>query len=168
MLALIHEHILPAASALLPGRLNTPESRALMLTIALQESKCIARRQTGGPARGFWQFEGGPMSGTAQVLTHPATRLMALDALSQLHYKHPRPDIDPTAYREFVYARLEDNDVLAAVMARLLLYADPKPLPAEVLGAEAGWLAYKRNWHPGQPHRETWDTYWSTGWALGR
>jgi hypothetical protein len=46
--------------------------------------------------------------------------------------------------------------VLAAGVARLLLYTNPAPLPP-VGNAEAAWLYYVNTWRPGKPHRKTWD-----------
>ena len=47
------------AMALLPARMDTPEADCMLLAIGLQESRFVHRRQIGGPARGFWQFEKG-------------------------------------------------------------------------------------------------------------
>ena len=47
------------ALALLPAAMNTPQARCMLLAIGLQESRFVHRRQIGGPARGFWQFERG-------------------------------------------------------------------------------------------------------------
>ena len=53
---------------------------------------------------------------------------------------------------------IADNDVLAAVAARLLLWTDPQPAPKS---AQEGWDCYARVWRPGKPHRETWDGYYA-------
>ncbi len=58
---------------------------------------------------------------------------------------------DPDA----IYAALEYDDVLAAGVARLLLWTDPKALPP-VGDADAGWALYLRTWRPGKPHPQTW------------
>ena len=50
---------------LLPPKFDTPEARVMMLAIGMQESRFLHRKQIGGPARGFFQFEegGGVQSG---------------------------------------------------------------------------------------------------------
>ncbi|WP_447751835.1 hypothetical protein [Pseudomonas nicosulfuronedens] len=49
-----------------------------------------------------------------------------------------------------MWAAIEHDDILAACMARLLLFTDPARLPA--LGDESGaWDMYLRVWHPGKP-----------------
>ncbi|HEY0201134.1 MAG TPA: hypothetical protein VGC24_05530, partial [Burkholderiaceae bacterium] len=47
-----------------------------------------------------------------------------------------------------VWDALDDDDLLAAGFARLLLYTDPAPLPA-VGDVEGAWAYYLRNWRPG-------------------
>ncbi|WP_203230088.1 hypothetical protein, partial [Azotobacter chroococcum] len=91
----------------------------MLLAIGLQESGLAHRRQIGGPARGLWQFEQG--GGVRGVLLHPMSRQHAL-AACEAH------NVKPSAAA--VYAALEHDDILAAAFARLLLWADPAPLPA--------------------------------------
>lgn len=155
MIALVERYILPAAYALLPPALNTPEATALLLAIGLQESRFEHRVQTGGPARGFWQFEEG--GGVQGVLTHPASRPHLQAALTALHYP---PDLTSGT----LYPLLAHNDVLAALCARLLLWTDPHPLPGLPAGPEPAWAAYVRNWRPGAPHRATWNPFHAEGW----
>jgi hypothetical protein len=48
--------------------------------------------------------------------------------------------------------------VLAAIFARLLLFSDPAPLPADMGEAYA---LYRRTWRPGKPQRpEQWSNEW--------
>lgn len=155
MIAIVERFILPAAYSLLPARMSSPEATALLLAIGLQESRFQHRRQVGGPARGFWQFERG--GGVAGVLAHPASRPHLDVALSSLRYG---TDLDSAG----LYALIEHNDVLAAVIARLLLWTDYRPLPAEAAGPDASWSAYVRNWRPGKPHRNTWDAFHAEAW----
>ncbi|MGE8617616.1 MAG: hypothetical protein ACN6O0_07325, partial [Achromobacter spanius] len=111
------------ALALLPARMDTAEARVMLLAIALQESRFVHRRQIGGPARGFWQFEKGSRAsrgGVWGVFLHAASR----DHLPAL-CKARSVACDPDA----IYAALEYDDVLAAGVARLLLWTDPKALP---------------------------------------
>ena len=143
----IRQEAIKPALALLPATMNrqTPHLAVLMLAIGLQESRFKHRRQISGPARGYWQFEQG--GGVRGVLTHNASRDAAV-ALCKAR------SVAPTT--EAVYAALEHDNVLAAGFARLLLWTDPRPLPA-VGDADAAWDYYIRNWRPGKPHRHTWD-----------
>ena len=52
--------------------------------------------------------------------------------------------------------------MLAAGIARLLLWTDPKPLPKrfEPRAEAQAWSYYERVWRPGKPHPETWDDCW--------
>lgn len=138
--------ILPALSLI--GVKNTQEALVEMLAIGLQESRFIYRRQIGGPARSFWQFEQG--GGVKGVLNHVATQAKARALCSAREV-----EATPAA----VYNRLEHDDVLGAGFARLLLLSDPRPLPA--LGkAEEAWAYYLRNWRPGKPHPQTWPGFY--------
>ncbi|MHC3750681.1 hypothetical protein ACYKDZ_17575 [Stutzerimonas stutzeri] len=145
----IRERAIAPALALLPARMSSREAEVQMLAIGLQESRFQHRRQIGGPARGFWQFEQG--GGVRGVLRHPASREHAL-AVCRVR--------NVIATEGAVYAALEHDDVLAAAFARLLLWTDPKALPA--LGDEqAAWDLYLRTWRPGKPHRHTWDALYA-------
>ena len=55
-----------------------------------------------------------------------------------------------------IWNAIETDDVLAAAAARLLLFTDPKRLPAPD-DADGAWNLYIRTWRPGRPHRKTWD-----------
>ena len=144
----LRDVILPAL-ARLPARMDSPEARVLLLAIGLQESRMTYRRQLGGPARGLWQFERGTpetRGGVTGVLLHPASA----------HYLRSICDaceLRPEA--QVIYEQLEHDDVLAAIVARLLLWTDPAPLPA-VNDADGAWDYYLRCWRPGKPHPETW------------
>ena len=135
--------ILPAYT-LLPSGMASERATQMLLAIGLQESRFRHRRQIGGPARGFWQFERG--GGVAGVLRFDGTLYTSRAVCSARGVK-------PTAAA--VHAALEHDDVLAAAFARLLLWTDPAPLPA--LGSEGdAWAYYIRNWRPGKPHLGTW------------
>lgn len=137
------------ALALLPTRMDTPAARVMLLAIGLQESRFVHRRQIGGPARGFWQFEKGTRAsrgGVWGVFLHAASK-GHLGALCKARSVACDPDA--------IYAALEYDDVLAAGVARLLLWTDPRALPA-VGHADAGWSLYLRTWRPGKPHPQTW------------
>jgi hypothetical protein len=152
------------ALKLLPCKMDTPEARVQLLAIGLQESRFAYRRQVitvtrknkqgiaesvsvaEGPAKSFWQGErgGGMVHG---VRTHPATKAMA-------NVLYEARQVKPTDTA--IWNAIENDDVLAAGLARLLIYTDPHPLPA--LGdAQRAWDYYLRTWRPGKPHRLTWD-----------
>lgn len=136
----------------LPERMGSREARLLLLAIGLQESLLTYRAQVGGPARGLWQFERGTpetRGGVCGVLMHPATRRYVVAACEMA-------DLSPT--ERAIYDRIETDDVLACVLARLLLWTDPQPLPADAAG---GWGLYLRTWRPGRPRPDSWLGNWS-------
>ena len=57
------------------------------------------------------------------------------------------------------------NDMLAAAMARLLLWTDPAPLP-QVGDIEGSWNYYARLWKPGLPHPDKWPALYGTAVGL--
>lgn len=153
MIAYQHAFILPAAFALLPPKMDSAPARAMLIAIGLQESRFAHRRQlTGGPARGFYQFE--LAGGVAGVLTHPRTKPLIKHVCGTLGYP---------AAATACYDALEHNDVLAACFARLLLYTLPDALPT-ALEPDLGWQQYLRAWRPGTPHHETWDDHFARAW----
>jgi hypothetical protein len=133
----------------LPNAMDTPDARVMIYAIGLQESLFKHRRQVinkggklvpEGPAKGYWQFERG--GGCRGVLERWSTRDLAR-TLCVAHGVHATP--------QALWDALEHNDVLAASIARLLLWTDPKPLPKrnEAGAEEAGWAYYLRTWRPG-------------------
>lgn len=142
--------------------MDSPAARAMLVAIALQESRIETRRQIGGPARGFWQFE--QAGGVRGVLTHPLTAQLAAEVCDERSVKPTSPA---------VYARLEKDDVLAAAFARLLLYPTKAALPLRG-EYERSWRYYIEAWRPGKPHRDgvlsdpndDWDDFYDTGWSL--
>lgn len=146
---ILNSVIVPSLAAM-PPSMDTPEARAMLLAIGLQESRFKERIQIingerNGPARGYWQFE--RMGGVHGVLNHDASKRLA----RQICTEHR---VDP-AERQ-VWIRLAQDDELACKFARLLLWTDHRPLPK--LGDAAGaWDYYLDNWRPGKPHRHTWD-----------
>lgn len=142
------------ALRLLPARMDTPEARAMIIAICLQESKLQHRLQIGGPARGYAQFE--RMGGVNGVLTHPTSRPHAINVCSAL---------DVLADTNKCYEAIAYNDVLAAVFARLLLWTSPLALPKRG-NAQDGWQMYLANWRPGKPHPATWDAYYAQAWTV--
>lgn len=142
--SVIAEIIAPTFADVLPSRFTSPEASVMLLAIGLQESRFEHRRQIGGPAMGFWQFERG--GGVAGVLSHPASSKYAR-AVCAIR--------DRAVHDADVYDGLDDDDLLACAFARLLLFTDPAPLP-RVGDWKAAWDYYLRNWRPGKPHPETW------------
>lgn len=137
--------IINPALSLLPPRMVSAQAVVLILGCMLQESNLAHRWQVvdlrhperKGPARGLAQFElGGAVKG---VCEHPATRghVAMLCALHDLPFN-----------ARAIWEALDDDDVLAACLARLLLYTDAMPLPA-VGAVDAAWSYYLRNWRPG-------------------
>jgi hypothetical protein len=144
--------------ALLGHRFDSLPARAMLWAIGRQEGRMVHRRQIGGPARGLWQFERG--GGCRGVLLHPASEAHAI-ALCVARR------VEPIAAA--VYPKLEHDDVLACGFARLLLFTDPKPLPAPIAANEqAAWDYYVRNWRPGRPHRDTWGDFWKEAVEISR
>lgn len=147
----------------LPARMASDEARVMLLAIGLQESRFVHRVQMPlrpgmppGPARGFWQFERG--GGVAGVLTHPASRDVAAAVIDKRGI--------PNESRA-VWTALAEDDVLAAIFARLLLFTDPAPLPA-IGRAEQAWACYNRNWRPGKPHPQTWPALYDSATEIVR
>lgn len=149
----VHKSVMPVALGLLPMRMDTPEARAQLLAIGLQESRFEHRVQLpNGPAHSFWQFE--KAGGVRGVIGHPSTRLVLLPVLHVLSY---------SAEEDECYAAIVHNDVLACVFARLLLWSVPGALPGPQQ-AEKAWQYYLQGWRPGKPHRETWDQLYQEAW----
>lgn len=151
---IIHKAINPAFE-LLPAKMDTDAARVMLLAIGLQESRFEYRFQkvhgdpyARGPAKGFWQFERG--GGVIGVCTHRHTK-----ELAEAVCKARGVPVDSP----LIHARLEFDDVLAAAFARLLLWADSKPLPGVDADHETAWDCYIRSWRPGKPHRHTWDAF---------
>lgn len=161
---LLKTAIIPALSLLDP-KLDTPEARAMLIAIALQETGLRARRQMleardhwweskPGKGHGFWQFErDGATRGV--MVRHAAASAIVLPVIDALLY--PR---DPYA----VHEALIHNDVLACVLARALLYSVPDALPGPN-DPEKGWVQYVSAWRPGKPHVEPWANNYRTAWA---
>lgn len=158
MIDLIQRQTLPAAFSLLPPEMASPASTAMLLAIGLQESRFLHRAQVGGPALGFWQFERG--GGTTGVLRHGQTQGHAREVLRALRY-------GDLADVGAIHSILQHNDVLAAAFARLLLWTLPASLPAQDAPGSA-WEQYLAAWRPGNPHRDTWDSFYDEAWTRTR
>lgn len=147
------------AMALLPVGMDSQRARVVLLSIGLQESRFEHRYQVvqgkpgaKGPARGFWQFELGTAAsrgGVWGVFLHDASNGLLKKIAVQRGVA-----LSPSN----IWQAIEADDVLAAGLARLLLWTDPAPLPA--VDDEAGaWQLYLRTWRPGA---------WERGNALQR
>ncbi len=150
----VQKDVVPVALGWLPAKMSSPEGVAMLLAIGLQESKFEHRKQVGGPAKGFWQFELG--GGVKGVLTHPVTQPLVLPVLKLLGYEQ-----DSRA----CYDAIQHNDVLACVFARLLLWTVPGRLPTS-RQPEKGWMQYNDGWRPGKPHPESWEKNFDLAWDL--
>lgn len=148
-----------ASLSLLPQRMDSVEAKAMLITTAMQESRWDERRQIGGPARGFWQFEEGTpetRGGVTGVLMHWASGPLIKSVLDRLDYDH-RPKTS--------YIAIEHNDVLAFAYARCLLWTFPLKLPGRE-HINAAWEQYLETWRPGKPHRATWDAFYKRAWEI--
>lgn len=135
--------IIVPALVTLPAAMDSPEARLMLLAIALQESGLRAREQQGGPARGLWQFE---RNGVLAVMHCLQTADIVFNWC----------DENGVTYgSNAIYERLALDDELACVFARLLLWSDPRPLPA-VGDAMSAFNCYERTWRPGRPSYTRW------------
>lgn len=166
LLQSILRHAVEPAFRILPPPLDSPQARVMLLAIGLQESRFMHRFQkvvghpyVKGPARGFWQFELGSEAsrgGVWGVCLHDASRFWVWHLCGKRGVPF-RPDA--------IHQAIETDDVLAAGLARLLLFTDRRPLPAANAPHEEAWQYYLHNWRPGKPHRHTWDEFHSAAVA---
>lgn len=148
------DHVLDAivqALFLLPDAMTSDKAMVMLLAIGRQESRFKHRRQIVGgrpvgPAMGYWQFE--MNGGVRGVLRHHASRFW-------VHELCKARGVEPT--KEAIWRALENDDVLAAGIARLLLFTDPYKLP-EIGDVAGAWDLYcNRTWRPGKPHPKAWE-----------
>ena len=158
----IRERAIVPALALLPARMSSPEAEIMLLAIGLQESRFVHRRQIKGPARSFWQAEQGGGMVTGLLRYHDERVRDLATGLCMIR------GVAPAAAD--VYAAIEFDDVLAAGLARLLLWTDPGRLPAEH-EVDGGFDLYLRTWRPGafsrgtQAQRAELRAKWGRNWA---
>lgn len=154
MIETLKSYVIPAALALLPEKMNSPEAKALLTAICLQESGFKHRKQIGGPALGFFMWE---LPQVGLVLRHEVIGPMALKVLADLAYSVGAPPF------ENIHAAMQHNDILQCAFSRLMLWPDAAPLPQR--GDVQGSLAtYLRVWKPGRPHPEKWPANWAQAW----
>ena len=123
------------------------DSHVLLLAIAGQETNYRTRlQQPIDFAHGWFQFELG--GATKGVLSNSATSIIA---------KRLCANYNLVATPKAVWTTLgkPEGDNLAVGFARLLLWSDPKPLPA-VGDEDAAYATYIKNWGPGKPDRARW------------
>ena len=134
------------------GLVSDDKARVLVMAIAGQEGDWQYRRQIGGPARSYWQFEMG--GGVAGLLHVTSSKLKAVCAA-----------LDVPFYGPDIFEAMAWNDTLACCMARLLLWSDYRPLP--FLGDQpGGWQYYVQNWRPGMPHPDRWPKCYGTAMSF--
>lgn len=126
------------ALALLPPKMQSDAARCQMLGDGLYESGYVTRQQIGGPAHGLWQFE---PNGIRAVMHNNATGNEVLIACQKCGVRFGSTMI------YFAIASGE-HDVLAAVLARLILWACPKPLP-RIGDAQGAWDYHDITYRPG-------------------
>lgn len=143
----VRRSIIEPALLLLPAKMESPQAVVMLLAITRQEDPDQHRRQwPTGPARSLWQAEqgGGMITGLLRYCVE-SVRDLAVGLCVVRGVVPAAPD---------VWNAIERDDILAAGLARLLLYTDPARLPA--LGDEAGaWELYLRTWRPGAYERGT-------------
>lgn len=135
--------VLLPSCGLAPLSMNTQQSRLMLMAAAGQESGWTNRMQIGGPARGLWQFD---MTAVLDLQAHPVCGPLVLAACAMWDVPS-----DPAT----IYEAIAWHDPLACHMARLLLWADPAPLPA-VGDAAGAYACYTRVWRPGVERPAAW------------
>lgn len=154
MIDVLKNNIIPAALSLLPEKMDTPEARAILIAIALQETALRDRQQAGGPAKGLWQWE---LPQVGLVLRHDVVGPLARDVLAALVYT------EGNAPHESIHDAMQHNDILQCAFSRLLLWPDAAPLPKRD-NVQGSLATYLRVWRPGRPHPEKWPANWSAAW----
>jgi hypothetical protein len=155
MSAIVLAAIRTALTEHLPDRMDTVGARLMMLAIQKQEDpeerryqvvkrteatapeNVAGQRTAKGPARSLWQMELG--GGVRGVLNHDSTSNYITDICISM-------DVTPAAIT--CWNAIEQNDVLAACFARLLLWSDPLKMPS-INDAEGAFSLYVRTWRPG-------------------
>ena len=154
MIEILRNDIIPAALSLLPEKMDTPEARAILIAIALQETALRHRRQVGGPALGLLQWE---LPQVGLILRHPVVGPLARNVLATLVYEPGDPP------HERIHAAMEHNDILQCAFSRLLLWPDAAPLPKR--DNVQGFIAtYLRVWRPGRQRLDTLPANWAAAW----
>lgn len=151
---MIIDCVIKPGLSLLPKEMDTPNARAMLISIGLQESRFKYRFQQGGPARGFFQFERG--GGVKGVMSHPKSGPIAKQACDTLRV----PFNDAAVFDAIPFC-----DSLACTFARLLLWTLPGPLAGQG-EFDKSWGQYVSAWRPGKPHRGTWNDFYAHAWGM--
>jgi len=147
----VHKYVIPTALSLLPNQMATPQARAMLLAIGLQESAFMARvQENNGPAHGYWQFE---KAGGVRGVLHTSNHFLT-SVCRTLNYD---------MQEDICYRALIHNDTLACVFARLLLWTVPGRLPQQD-EPDRGWQQYIQGWRPGKPRPVSWPEYFTEAW----
>lgn len=123
----------------LPDKMVSDQARVQVLGDGLYESGFRTRIQApNGPAHGLWQFQ---INAIRLVMWNAATSAACAALCEACGVK-----FGPTA----IYFAIADgaHDVLAAGLARLIVWADPQPLPA-IGNAPAAADCHQRCYRPG-------------------
>lgn len=153
---IIRDHAVKPALDLLwqiGGVRSDERAMQLLLAIGLQESGFTERQQIRGPAISYWQNE-------AIFVVDVLTRAKSRDVARGLCVALDVPPVAATVHQAIRY-----HDILAAGIARLALWLDPKPLPT---AQDEAWTYYLRCWKPGKPRPEKWAACWKDAAMLTR
>ena len=141
----VHNQIVIPALQELPTKMFSLCAVTQLLATGGQESGYMTRLQLGnGPAHGLWQYE---TSGVSAVLKNPKSHGYLVG------YLQSQTTILVSA--ENIYQTIATDDITACVVARLMYWTDPHPLP-KFNDEEGAWQYYLRNWRPGKPNRLRW------------
>jgi len=145
-----------AGLALLPAKMDSLAASILLYCTNLQENPKRLPQQVGGPAVGDYQFEKG--GGVKGVMTHHAVADLTRSVCTQRQVAFVAGS---------VYEALKTDPILAAALARLLYYTDPKALP-DVGDESETWALYLRTWRPGAYARQPEElrAKWKKNYAL--
>jgi hypothetical protein len=160
---IVHRCLVAATLAIFPVEYNSPRARAMLLSIGLQETEFKARRQlvagekrwwkSQGPAVGYWQNE---RIGIQGIMQHHRAGPMLRNICDTLGYPF---DLD------VLYDAVKYDNILAVVIARLMLWVHPDPLPGPN-DVSTSWQYYLRTWRPGKPHPERWEDNYRRAWEI--
>lgn len=130
------------AILLLPERMGGAAAKLMLRAINRQENPQRLEQQVNGPARGDYQFEKG--GGVKGVMTHSAAaeHTMKVCQARGVDFK-----------ADAIYQAIGTDPVLAAALARILLWTDSGSIPA-IGDAEGAWAMYLRVWRPGAYSRD--------------
>ena len=131
-----------------PEMVRNRSLKVLMTAISGQEANWTERVQVpGGFARGLFQMQ---LNDIADIMANDATSGIFDLGMKAFGIK------TQTAEHLFNLIETPEGDVLAAFLARLNLYADPKPIPPADI-QQAMWEYYLATWRPGMENWKRWE-----------